>query len=205
MTDQPDNSAQALSQDAINAFVIASHYDLPKVQQLLSEQPALLNENAEWIETPVQAAAHVGRRDIVEFLLEHGAPLDICTASMLGRFEDVQAMLTDDPDMIDDVGAHNIPLMYYSVIAGRADIAQYLFDKGAAINSDDNTNSALHGAALYAQTEMARWLLDNDANPYAIDHEGKTALERAQASGAEVIVAMLTPFFDADHDGRIDN
>ena len=204
MTDQPDDPAVSLSQDLINQMVTVSHYDLEKVQELLSQEPRLLNENAEWIETPIQAAAHVGRRDIADFLLAQGAPLDICTASMLGRFDDVQAMLTDDPDMIDDVGAHNIPLLYFPVIGGHAAIAQYLLDHGAALDSPDGTNSALHGAALFGQTAMAQWLVDNDANPYALDFEGKTALDRAQERKHTAIVAMLTPFFDADEDGQPD-
>jgi ankyrin repeat protein len=206
MTDQPNDAAQALSQDAINAFVIVSHYDLEKVQAQLAENPALLNENAEWLETPIQAAAHVGRRDIAEFLLAQGAPLDICTAAMLGRFDEIKAMLTDDPDMIDDVGAHHIPLLYYPVIAGHADIAAYLVEHGAAINGDEGAraNTPLHGAALFNQPGLARWLLDHDANPYAEDFEGKTPLDRALERDATEIVAMLTPFFDADHDGKID-
>src|SRR5690606_10235622 len=105
--------AQELSQETINEFVLAAHHDLPRVQELLAENPAVLNENAEWIETPIQAAAHVGSRAIAEYLLAQGAPLDICTAAMLGRADDVRALLADDPGLYEATGAHNIPVLYF--------------------------------------------------------------------------------------------
>ncbi len=188
------------SQEQINEFVVAAHFDLPKVQELLAETPALLNENAAWIETPIQAAAHTNNRVIAEFLLSHGAPLDIPTAAMLGRYEDVEAMLDENPAMIDDTGAHNIPLMYFAVIGGNMAIASLLFDLGAEINSPDGVVSPLHGAAMFGQTEMAKWLLDNDANPYSVDFDGKTAYERAKQNGHADIAALLKPFFPDDND-----
>jgi ankyrin repeat protein len=187
---------QDLGQDQINEFVIAAHHDLAFVQQKLAENPALLNENAEWIETPIQAAAHVGNRPIAEFLLAAGAPLDICTAAMLGRTDDVKAMLADDSELAQATGAHNIPVLFYPAISGNLEIAQLLFDAGAAVNVEDGTNSPLHGAAIFGQTLMVRWLLDHDANPYAEDYEGKTPLDRAEANGHEDAAALLKPFFE---------
>lgn len=201
MSDQTNDPAARLSQETINEFVVASHFDFPKVQSMLAEQPALLNENAEWIETPIQAAAHVNNREIAEWLLAQGAPLDICTATMLNRADDVHAMLEEDPEMIDDTGAHNIPLMYFAVLSDNPELAAFLAEKGAAINSEEGTNSALHGAALFGRTVMARWLLEHDANPYALDYEGKTPLDRARSKGYTEIEALLTPFFPDDRQG----
>lgn len=186
-----------LSQEMIDEFVVAAHYDLPRIQAMLAEAPDLLNENAKWIETPIQAAAHVGNQAIANFLLDQGAPLDICTAAMLGKAEDVKAMLADDPDLAFATGAHGIPVLFYPAITGHLEIAQMLLDAGTEVNIDDGKNSALHGAALTGQTEMVRWLLDHDANPFATDFEGKTPLDRAEANGHTEAAALLRPFFDA--------
>jgi len=187
-----------LTQEAIDEFVVAAHHDLPFVQQHLAENPDLLNENATWIETPIQAASHVGNRPIAEYLLAQGAPLDICTAAMLGQIDDVKAILEDDPEEAHAEGAHHIPVMFFPAISGNIQIAQMLLDAGADINFPDGTNSPLHGAAITGHTEMVKWLLIHDANPYSTDYEGKTPLERAVANGHEEAAAPLRQFFAPD-------
>lgn len=184
---------QPLNQETINAFVIAAHHDLAKVQEMLSENPALLNENADWIETPIQAAAHTGSRAIAEYLLAQGAPLDICTAAMLNRPDDVTALLQDDPGLYEAVGAHNIPVMYFAAIGGSTQIAETLLAAGSDINAGANGNTALHGAAGFGQTAMVSWLLDHGADPNAIDHNGKTPLEVAEQTGQQATADLLRP------------
>lgn len=186
---------QPLPQEMIDEFVVAAHHDLPFVRERLAERPDLINENATWIETPIQAAAHVGNREIAEYLLEQGAPLDICTASMLGLGDEVRALLQDDPGLYEAEGAHRIPVMFFPTLYGYVPIAQMLYDAGAAVNVDEGRQSPLHGAAIFGQTEMAQWLLNHDANPYAKDYEGKTPLDRAEANGNEAVAALLRPFF----------
>ena len=44
-------------------------------------------------ETGLGAAAHMGRRDIAELLLAHGARIDVFAAAMLDQVEIVRAML----------------------------------------------------------------------------------------------------------------
>jgi hypothetical protein len=61
----------------IREFVIAAHGDLAAVQATLAEQPDWLNVEFDWspgggTETPIQAAAHVGNREIATYLLARG-------------------------------------------------------------------------------------------------------------------------------------
>ena len=51
-------------------------------------------------ETGLGAAAHVGRRDIALFLLDHGARLDVFAAAMLGYLDVVQAAVAARPDVV---------------------------------------------------------------------------------------------------------
>lgn len=185
---------QTFGQDTIDEFVAAAHFDLPKVQTMLAEHPDMLNENATWIETAIQAAAHVGNRDIAEYLLGQGAPLDICTAAMLGQAEDVDALVTEYPELVEATGAHNIPVLYYPAIGGHLNIAERLVSAGADVNAGEGKNTPLHGAAFYGQDAVARWLLDHDANPYAKDFNGAYPVELAEKQGHTAIVEMLRPF-----------
>src|SRR5688572_1046420 len=106
------------SGEEIREFVIAGHGNLDKVKTMLAERPALLNLSHEWrpgdTETALQGAAHVGSRPVAEYLLSQGAPLDICTAAMLGDQEKVEFFLQRDPRIIDAMGAHGISLLTHA-------------------------------------------------------------------------------------------
>ena len=103
-------------------FVLKAHGDLGVVKQLLEQEPALVNAAWDWgggdWETGLGAAAHVGRRDIAEHLLEHGARIDVFAAAMLGETEIVRAMLDAQPSLRDARGPHGIPLRAHAEAGG---------------------------------------------------------------------------------------
>jgi hypothetical protein len=111
-----------LEPEKVRAFVSAAHGDLEAVQALLAEEPRLVNAAWDWgggdWETALGAAAHMGRRQIALFLLEHGARLDLFAAAMLGYFDIVSAVLSDFPEMHSAVGPHGIPLVEHARAGG---------------------------------------------------------------------------------------
>ncbi len=178
--------------DPVRDFVIAGHGNLPKVKEMLAANPDLLNVNYEWAEndreSAIQAAAHAGSVAVAEFLLGLGAPLEICTAAMLGNQADVEKLLAQDAARINARGAHGIPLLTHTALSGNAQLAQMLFERGAR----EGMAYALNNAALMGHTEMARWLLANgkpDLNWK--NFQGKTALEIATEKGNEALVKIL--------------
>ena len=104
----------ALDPEAVRAFVANAHADLDAVQAALAKEAALVNAAWDWgagdWETGLGGAAHMGRRDIAEYLLAHGARIDIFAAAMLGEVEIVRAILVSHPEMRDAAGPHGIPL-----------------------------------------------------------------------------------------------
>lgn len=120
----------ALEPSLVQEFVGNAHGDLNRVQELLAQQPALINACWDWgggdFETGLGAAAHMGRRDIAEFLLEKGARLDLFAAAMLGKLEVVKAVLSDFPDAINVPGPHGIPLIAHAKAGGEG--AQAVFE-----------------------------------------------------------------------------
>src|SRR4051794_29137718 len=112
----------ALESGLVREFVANAHGDLERVKALLAEQPKLVNAARDWgggdWETGLGAAAHVGRRDIAELLLERGARLDVFAAAMLGRLEIVRAMLDAYPELVSARGPHGIPLRAHAEAGG---------------------------------------------------------------------------------------
>ncbi|MBB6050824.1 ankyrin repeat domain-containing protein [Armatimonas rosea] len=112
-----------LNRQLAQDFIIYAHSDLDMVKKLLEKEPALLNATIDWgggdWETGLGGASHMGRRDIVEFLLERGARPDLFCATMLGQLETVKAFLTLQPKMIDTKGPHGFTLHWHAQVGGK--------------------------------------------------------------------------------------
>ena len=113
---------QPLDPELVRTFVGNAHGDLGAVRTALSDEPALVNSAWDWgggdWETGLGAAAHMGRRDIAELLLAHGARLDVFAAAMLGDLDVVRAILAAHPEARDAHGPHGIPLRAHAEAGG---------------------------------------------------------------------------------------
>ena len=112
----------ALEATHVFEFVAKSHGDLDRVKEMLAQEPALINATWDWgggdFESALGAAAHMGRRDIANFLLENGARLDIFAAAMLGRLEIVKAAVQAYPNTLNIPGPHGIRLINHAQAGG---------------------------------------------------------------------------------------
>jgi hypothetical protein len=108
----------ALTPEDVHEFVRISHGGFDEVRAMLDREPALANAAWDWgggdWETGLGAAAHMGRRDIAELLLERGARIDVFAAAMLGQVEIVRAILDAFPAMREAPGPHGIPLVEHA-------------------------------------------------------------------------------------------
>jgi ankyrin repeat protein len=183
---------QPPSTEQIREFVIAGHGNLEKVRQMLAENPKLLNSSYQWnendTETAVQAAAQVGSANVAQFLLKQGAPLEICTAAMLGMRDEVERRLNDDPQNANATGAHGIPLLPHAVWSDNPRLVQLVFERGAK----SGATLALHNAITRGNYEIIDWLLEK-AGPdiRAKNFQGKTPLEIATERKNERVVELL--------------
>lgn len=179
------------TQEIIDQFVGNAHGNIEVVRDLLSKYPSIINANASWDETAIQAAAQTGQVEIVKHLLDYGAEYDICTAAMLGNLGCVQDHLKEDMNRVHARGAHGIPLLYFPVIHGRQDIADYLLRQGADPSaSSPNGITPLHAAVMFNQPAMASWLLEHKADPNPL-YDGKTPLAMALETNQEELVRIL--------------
>lgn len=122
----------ALDPQLVHEFVLKAHADLERVQQLLEQEPLLVNAVTDWgggdWETGLGSAAHMGNRPIATYLIEHGARIDIFAAAMLGHLDIVKAIITQYPAMRHARGPHTIPLIAHAEAGGTeaADVLRFL-------------------------------------------------------------------------------
>ncbi len=106
----------ALPPEKVQATVGQSHRSLAKVTELVNETPLLVNACWDWgggdFETPMQAAAHTGQREIAEFLLSKNARIDLFTAAMLGHLDFIKASFALNPQVHLIPGPHGFTMLH---------------------------------------------------------------------------------------------
>jgi ankyrin repeat protein len=178
------------SQETIDEFVTAAHGNMPKVREMLAQQPALINARSTLDETPLGAAAHAGNRAMAEYLLSQGAELDLPAAAMLGMQDVVREQVDSDPALANAAGAHGIPVLFHAAIGGNFELAQYLAGQGAD-TGPQVSGTLLHAAVRAGHRDMAAWALDLGADVNALYFDSNTPLQRAIEAGSDDIAALL--------------
>jgi ankyrin repeat protein len=173
--------------ELVEEFVLAAHNDLAKVQLLLEQKPALLNLSFEkFNETALEAAGHMGRKDIANFLLEKGATLQIFAAAMLGRLDDVKTFLEQDATLIKKPGVHGFSLMFHAALSGNLELANVFEQHGAEI-----ADHSLHAALMKDRIPMLEWLIPRVKDINSPNYLGVTplasAIERNQGKASELL------------------
>lgn len=112
-----------IAPEIISEVVGKSHSDLDRVVQLVSKRPELSRSVWEWrfgdFESAIGAASHVGRRDIVRYLIEQGARPTLFTFAMLGQYSIIKSAIEANPGIQKTMGPHGISLLDHAYAAER--------------------------------------------------------------------------------------
>ncbi|KAF4085338.1 hypothetical protein AMELA_G00116960 [Ameiurus melas] len=137
--------------------------ELERVKTLLTAENVNSRDTAGRKSTPLHFAAGFGRRDVVSYLLQHGA----------------NVYARDDGGLI---SLHN------ACSFGHAEVVNLLLQHGADPNSRDNWNyTPLHEAAIKGKIDVCIVLLQHGAEPSIRNTDGRTALDLAEASTKAVL------------------
>ena len=118
-SDRPVPSAFPAQDPArVKEMVGVSHGNLARVEELLSESPALAKATWDWgfgdWETALGAASHTGNQPIAAALMAHGARPDLFTFAMLGHLDVVRAYVTAQPGIQRLAGPHGLTLLHHA-------------------------------------------------------------------------------------------
>lgn len=104
--------------ESVRDVVGASHTRFDRVKELVTKRPELAKASWDWgfgdWESALGAASHMGREDIAELLMEHGARPNIFTFAMLGKLEAVKGMVEAVPGIQQTHGPHDITLLQHA-------------------------------------------------------------------------------------------
>jgi ankyrin repeat protein len=105
------------------------------MKEMLENDHLLLHASHDWgggdFESAIEAAGHVGNKEIANYLLEKGARYNIYLACMLGHKDIVKQVLTFNPGLINSKGPHGFTMLHHAQKGEAAEIAEYLQSLGA--------------------------------------------------------------------------
>jgi hypothetical protein len=117
----PHDRYPAIQLTIASEVVGVAHFDLDRLKQLVNPRPELAKANWDWgfgdWESAIAAASHVGRKDIVDYLISKGAVPTIFTYAVLGQYETVKAMIGSYAGIQKNLGPHGITLLQHAKTA----------------------------------------------------------------------------------------
>jgi hypothetical protein len=130
--------------EVVREAVIAAHGNVARLKALVGRQPALAKATYDWgfgdWETALGGAAHIGHREIADYLIANGAQPTIFSAAMLGQLDVVKAFVAATPGVQRVRGPHGIPLLRHALAGGAA--AKPVVDYLTALGDADAPPSA---------------------------------------------------------------
>lgn len=114
----PHDRHPAIQLSVASEVVGVSHFNMERLKQLVDPRPELAKAEWDWgfadWESAIAAASHVGRKDIIDYLIGKGAVPTIFTYAVLGEYETVKMMITTYPGIQKNFGPHGISLLQHA-------------------------------------------------------------------------------------------
>ena len=102
----------------VEEVVRYSHFDIDAVHELITDRPALAKASWDWgfgdWESALGAASHMGRRDMAELLITHGARPNMFTFAMFDQVDTLRAIVQANPGVQRIHGPHGITLLVHA-------------------------------------------------------------------------------------------
>ena len=172
----------------VREVVAVAHARIDRLRELVEASPALAKSAWDWgfgdWESALGAASHMGRRDIAELLIKHGARPDLFTFAMLGHLKVVKAYVEAMPGIQRSPGPHGITLLTHAKHGGEqaSAVVKYLESVGDA----DIQATSLEVTDEQKKIYIGRYTFgkgDNDAFEILTNRGGTLAIKRGERFG----------------------
>jgi len=134
---QQPEKPEPLNLAIVKEFVGVCHGKFDQVKEMLENNHLLLHASNDWgggdFESGIEAAGHVGHKEIASYLLSKGARYNIYLASMLGHLDTVKNVLSFNPGLLNSKGPHGFTMLHHALKGGEESkqVVAYLQALGA--------------------------------------------------------------------------
>lgn len=127
---------EPLKVKTVKEFVLAGHFNLDKVKNMLNDYPNLIYSRYDWgngdFEEAIEGAGHKGNKEVANYLIDKGARVNLFVLTMLGKTDLVKPTLEAYPNLIFSKGPHGLTLLHHAEVGGSdsKELYDYLLKKG---------------------------------------------------------------------------
>ncbi|XP_071041937.1 serine/threonine-protein phosphatase 6 regulatory ankyrin repeat subunit B-like [Parasteatoda tepidariorum] len=165
------NKLNSENQRPVDLAVFLGH--LESAQIFFQKKIIDINEKIHGDSTLLNLAAECGHLDLVKFLINEGADLNVIgsfgskpihIAAYYGHLHIVKYFIQRDEKLLTDRGWANMSLLHYAAGEGQTEVVKYLIEKGIDVNDEcDDGFRPIHFAVKFNHEEVIKVLLNYGA------------------------------------------
>jgi ankyrin repeat protein len=164
------------------------------VRQLVQQNPALVQARDASGASAILVAAYNMKPDVVNALLDLGAPVDIFEAAVLGKVDRIQEILKANPSRASEHAPDGFTPVALAAFFGQTEAAKTLIAAGADVNAAAKNAlkvAALHAAVAGGKLEIVRAVLEAGADPNAQQQAGFRPMHEAGTKANRALAELL--------------
>lgn len=168
--------------------------NVDEVKRLAKETPAVLQARDASGASAILTAAYNMKPDVVNALLELGAPVDIFEAAVLGKVDRIQEILKSSPSRASDYSPDGFPAVGLAAFFGQPAAVKALIAAGADVNAAAKNPlkvAALHAAVAGRNMEVIKAVLAAGADVNAPQQQGFRPMHEAGGNANRPLAELL--------------
>jgi ankyrin repeat protein len=168
--------------------------DLISLDALLSQKPELAKSRTSHQVSLLMLSCYYKKPGVTELLIKYLDDISLFEAAAAGKFDVVAKLINQSPEAVNFYAEDGFTSLGLACYFGQYEIANYLILKGADVNLPSNNGFKvypLHSAAAGNYTQIARLLIENNAQVNVKQQAGVTALHSAAQNGNIDLLILL--------------
>lgn len=168
--------------------------NVDEVRRLAAEAPALLQSRDASGASAILTAAYNMKPDVVNALIELGAPVDIFEAAVLGKVDRIQEILKASPARASEHAPDGFTPVALAAFFGQPAAVKALIAAGADVNAAAKNPlkvAALHAAVAGRNMEAIKAVLAAGGDPNAQQQAGFRPMHEAGTNANRALAELL--------------
>jgi ankyrin repeat protein len=180
---------ESVAQPATSMHKLVMQGDVQAMQQAVARDPDSVNQLSESGHSPLYTAALFRNTQAIDFLLGHGATLDIFACAYLGKAAEAEVLLEQNPDLVRVTTPDGMTALHYAARAGHFDVVDILLRHHSDVNARDNRGST----ALMEACHGGPWKFEpaEEVIQRLLDHGAEIDLFNAAATGRTGLIESI--------------